>query len=106
MKLLISFIFLFTASLSFCQEWTADEKAVLSHYDLSVNDHRGIEFTINSDEGLYFSTLKEGLVYFLENKNVTDLTKMHINKFPENQNLTGAIIGIKEIVDHYLLVSK
>ena len=105
MKLLISIIFLFIASLSFCQEWTPKEKAVLTKYSLSQNDHRGIEFSSDSSSELRFPTLQKALEYFLENKNVIELISIYVDEYPENQQLKGAIIGIKEIVDHYILLS-
>ena len=105
MKLILSIICLFTATISFSQEWTPKEKAVLTKYSLTKNDHRGIEFSSDSSNELHFPTLQKALEYFLENKNVIDLISIYVDEYPENQQLKGAVIGIKEIVDHYILLS-
>ena len=105
MKITISILILFLSTLSFSQSWTTQEKAVLTQYNLSENDHRGLEFSSDSDAELSFNNLKDALTYFLENKNVKDLTQVYVSNYPESQLLEGAIIGIKEIIQHYILTS-
>lgn len=105
MKLIISIICLFTATISFSQEWTPEEKAVLTQYNLSENDHRGLEFVTDPNTDLNFETLSAALTYFLETKNVKDLTYIYVLNYPNTLQLEGAIIGIKEIVTYYILTS-
>ena len=105
MKITISILILFLSAFSFSQSWTTEEKAVLTQYNLSENDHRGLEFSSDSNSELSFNTLKDALIYFLENKNVMDLTNIYVSSYPDTQQLEGAILGIKEIVAHYILTT-
>ena len=105
MKITISILILFLSTLSFSQGWTSEEKAILTQYNLTENDHRGLEFSSDSNTDLSFETLKAALTYFLENKNVKDLTQIYVSNYPESQSLEGATIGIKEIVQHYILTT-
>ena len=105
MKITISILILFLSTFSFAQSWTTEEKAVLTKYKLSENDHRGIEFVTDSNTNLSFKTLNAALTYFLENENIKDLTRIYVSTYPEMQQLEGATIDIKEIVQHYILTN-
>ena len=103
--LLLVILLLISNTSVFSQNWTTEEKAVLTQYNLSENDHRGLEFSSDSDSELSFNNLNDALTYFLENKTVTDLTHIYVSTYPETQQLEGATIGIKEIVQHYILTT-
>ena len=106
MKITISILILFLSTLSFAQSWTPEEKAVLTKYNLSENDHRGIEFVTDSNTNLSFETLNAALTYFLENEIHQDLTSVYILNYPSDKQLEGKILGIKEIISEYIITLK
>ena len=101
MKITISFFLLFLSTLSFAQSWTKEEKAVLTKYNLSENDHRGVIFTKGKKCDINFENTVDALIDFFQPTVRQDLIYFCIQGDIKLEYLDKPL-GIKELIRIYI----
>ena len=103
MKITISILILFLSTLSFSQSWTTEEKAVLTKYNLSENDHRGIILTADGNScDVEVDSQLEAIESFFTPDVRKDLITVCISG--EAKDYYNKPLGLKEVIDIYLSI--
>jgi len=101
MNKLLVFVAICSSSFSFSQNWTPSELEIINQFNLSMDDHRGLFFSVDSSESVVYSTLEDALQNFFTPTIMNDITKVYVEEFPEGVNLSNTTIGIKEAIRYY-----
>jgi hypothetical protein len=85
----------------FSQDWTSEQEAVLEKFALDKNDHRGLILTNHDPQNEYphFSTLSQGLEFFMNLKEKRDLITINIDDLPVS--LVNSTISVYEVTKLY-----
>ena len=103
MKILLLTLCMGFALQSIAQEWTTEHEAVLTKFQISKNDSRGLvlhEFG-NSNCNSEFASLEEALEYFFTSLMMSDVSQSCVEDFGNEVEIEGEVLDIFHVVDLY-----